>query len=331
MISIQFSLKIKIPLLKTRKQKVTHQSGTQQARRAPSLFDHVGRLSGSVSPKTMQNYLTALRSFSMFLGHSEAYLHDVTHKNITAYQQWLSDKGVGRNTSSCYMRSLRAIYNKVATKTSRRKASPFAGIFTSNVIAAKRGISTKAIQRIATLNLPAGSSLCRARDLFLFSVYTMGMPFADLVRLRKSQVSNNMIVYYRKKTGRQVRISLENCMSDIISRYCQEDSPLLFPFLQKGSEGLKQYQSLLSTQNKLLKTIGKLAKTELPLSTYVARHSWASIAYEEQVSLPVISEAMGHSNTKTTLIYIGQINNNLLRRENKKVLSKLNGLPLVKR
>ena len=331
MISIHFSLKIKIPLLKTRKQKVSLKTRTDPARHQLSLFDHVGRLSGKVSPKTTQNYLTALRSFSLFLGHPQSYLCDITPKNITDYQQWLSIKGVCCNTSSCYMRSLRAIYNKVSTKSGRRKANPFAGIFTGNAPTIRRGISVKTIRRIAALNLPAGSSLCRARDMFLFSVYTMGMPFADIVRLTKAQVSNNMIVYLRKKTLRQVRISIEKCMTDIINRYHQEDSPLLFPFLQKGAEGLKQYQSLLSTQNKLLKTIGKLAKAELPLSTYVARHSWATIAYQEKVDLTVISEALGHANTKTTQIYIGKIDNNLLKKENRKVLSKLNAAPIHKR
>ena len=74
-----------------------------------------------------------------------------------------------------------------------------------------------------------------------------------------------------------------------------------------------------------------MAKAELPLSTYVARHSWATIAYQEKVDLTVISEALGHANTKTTQIYIGKIDNNLLKKENRKVLSKLNAAPIHKR
>ena len=113
-------------------------------------------------------------------------------------------------------------------------------------------------------------------------------------------------------------------MQDIINRYAREDSGYLFPILTCKDEKLamREYERKRSKYNRLLGQLAK--KAMLPhLTSYVARHSWASIAYSNNVALPIISKAMGHTSTQTTLIYISEINNHKIEEANKSMMRSL--------
>ena len=115
-------------------------------------------------------------------------------------------------------------------------------------------------------------------------------------------------------------------MRAIIQRYHVPNSDYLFPILERYT-----YRSFLSSYNRALKALGKLAGISTPLSSYLARHSWASLANERNISLPVIAAALGHSNTRTTLFYISEIDNQVVARENKKLLDGLFRVALRKK
>ncbi|WP_373803770.1 tyrosine-type recombinase/integrase, partial [Bacteroides heparinolyticus] len=135
----------------------------------------------------------------------------------------------------------------------------------------------------------------------------MGMPFTDLAHLKQSQVKDGVLTYHRRKTDRPVRVKLEKCMLDILEKYRAEGTDYLFPILYKVKDGKIQsvsYACALNRYNRSLKLLARRAGIAVKLTSYVARHSWASIAYEHGVGLPVISKALGHTDTKTTLIYI---------------------------
>jgi hypothetical protein len=178
------------------------------------------------------NYGTAVRSFMKFLGREDIPVTQISSTLIKRYELWLRDNGISRNTSSCYMRSLRSLYNKVSQATHTRNRNPFAGVFTGNEKTVKRAVGEAAISKIAVLALPPAARLCFSRDLFLFSFYAMGMPFVDVVYLKKSQIKDNVLTYYRQKTGIKVQVQVESCMQDIMNRYSSPSSPYVFPILR---------------------------------------------------------------------------------------------------
>ena len=208
---------------------------------APMLSVFTDAATKVVSRSTADNYRTAVRSFVRFNGGGDVPLSALNAETLRRYERWLRDRGVCPNTSSCYMRSLRALYNKAAAKRLIRDRTPFKGVFTGNEKTVKRSIGTKEIRGlIQPFSSPphgagAGSetskALSLALDLFLFSFYAMGMPFADLARLRKTQIKDGVLTYSRRKTGRQVRVKLEPCMLDILAKYRTEGTDYLVPLL----------------------------------------------------------------------------------------------------
>ena len=108
---------------------------------------------------------------------------------------------------------------------------PFAQVFTGRAKTRKRSLSPDDIQQLHALELPHGSQLALARDIFLFSFYAMGMPFVDIAYLKKGQLKDGYIHYARHKTGQRIQVALLPCMLRIIERYQENDSDYVFPIV----------------------------------------------------------------------------------------------------
>ena len=280
------------------------------------------------------NYGTAMRSFMKFLGCEDIPVTKISGAMMKRYELWLHDNEISRNTSSCYMRSLRSLYNQVSHATHTRNRNPFEDVFTGNEKTMKRAVGENVISKIAALTLPPDTRLCLSRDLFLFSFYAMDMPFVDVAHLKKSQIENGVLTYYRQKTGTKVQAQVEPCMQDIIRRYGTPSSPYVFPILRDGAtaaETALRYRSALGYHNRLLKQIGCMAGLERPLTTYVARHSWASAAYKDGVNINVIAQALGHTSSETTRTYVRDLDGSQIFQANRKVLKGVKGRTLYKR
>lgn len=150
---------------------------------------------------------------------------------------------------------------------------------------------------LRSLTLPPDSSLRLSLDMFLFSFYAMGMPFADVARLRRSQIdfSSSSLVYHRQKTGCPVTVSLEPCMLDIIRRYSDSSRQYLFPLLPEGASPdvvSRVYNTALASHNRHLKAIARMAGVTCRLTSYVVRHSWAIMAYN--IHAPPAPHIKGH-------------------------------------
>ena len=305
-------------------------AGTKGHGIPPTFSSVLPSASRSVGPSTAANYLTAVRSFVRFCGGSDVPLSGIDRLTVARYERWLHSRGVCPNTSSCYIRSLRAIYNKVAEARRIRNRHPFDGAFTGNVRTAKRSLTRAELTKLLQTDADSGGAADLARDLFLFSFCAMGMPFADMVHLRRRQVRDGTITYCRRKTRRPVSVRIESNLRAIINRYAGGTSDYLFPVLSKDGN-MRSYSSALGWYNRQLKRLASRAGIGTPLTSYTARHTWASLAYAANVSLPVISKALGHTSTQTTLVYIGEINDNRVADANKKLLDSLITLPLRKR
>lgn len=279
----------------------------------------VEKMKGTRSESTLANYSTAIRSLDIFLrNHPTQTLLD--EQLLSAYQFWLQQKGICLNTVSCYIRSLRSIYNLLVGNT-----LIFNNAFTGGTRTRKRSLSVEDVKKLKALRLKGMPQLEMARDLFLFSIYALGMPFVDMAFMKKENVQFDSIYYMRHKTSQPVFVPLEPCMKEIIRKYQNSDTAYLFPILTttEQPQAYLQYQNKLNSYNRLLKKLSSLAGLNVNLSSYVVRHTWASLAYSSNVELNVISKALGHTNTNTTQIYIRELEDYRLKDANHVVLGAI--------
>lgn len=275
---------------------------------------------------TAGNYRTALRSFLKFLQSDDVPLSDITPSCIASYERWLKSRMVSMGTLSCYMRSLRSLYNKAVEEKLVTDCKPFEKSFTGYPKTDKRSITSEDIHKLKELPIQKKNGLRMVRDLFLFCVFACGMPFVDLAFLRKSQISEDgYLTYQRRKTNQKIRVKLLPCAMEIIQRYQTSGSDYVFPVLttENPEEAYKQYREKLCYYNKLLKELGQRAGLTHKLTSYVSRHSWASLAYEQATDVAVISKGLGHTSAHTTYIYIKGINDERLDEANKKIADSI--------
>lgn len=153
------------------------------------------------------------------------------------------------------------------------------------------------------------------------------MTFVDIAFLRKTDLSHGTICYIRHKTGQPITVCIEHCMQEIIDRYSHftHSSPYVFPLLTSTDELLayNQYQNALSYYNKQLKKLSCLLSSPISLSSYVSRHTWATIARNRNIPLSVISAGMGHSSQVTTQIYLASLEDSVVDEANRAIIRGL--------
>ena len=120
-----------------------------------------------------------------------------------------------------------------------------------------------------------------------------------------------------------MHINIEPPIKEIIDRYSKYSSPYLLPIIKYPVNTRKQYDSALRNINKQLKIIGKLANLAKPLTTYVSRHSWATLAKNKNIPINVISDALGHNSILTTQIYLDTIDNTVIDEANRLIINEL--------
>ena len=273
-----------------------------------------------------RNYRTALQSFLRFREGKDLPLSKLTSQLTADYERWLKNQGIRMGTLSCYLRSLRAIYNKAVEEKHVTDQAPFSKRYTGNPRTDKRSITADDIRRLHQLRLPNGSYLQLARDLFLFCILACGMPFVDVAFLRKSQISDDgYLTYHRRKTHRPIRLHLLPEALEIIRRYQSTTSEYVFPLLTETQpeKAYRQYKEKLCYYNKVLKELGQKAGIRHNLTSYVSRHSWASLAYDTNTDMAVISKGLGHTSPNTTLIYIKGIDDTRLDDANRKIWKRI--------
>ena len=167
---------------------------------------------------TRNNYANAANRFMEFRGNEDLTFSQMTSEMMEMYQAWLWNRGVGQNTVSFYLRTLRTIYNKAVEVGHAPAKDIFARVQTGNVRTAKRAITVKDIRKIEQSDLPRGSSLDKARDLFLLSFYLRGMAFVDMAFLKKSDLKCGLVSYNRRKTHQNINIEWMKPMQAIIDK-----------------------------------------------------------------------------------------------------------------
>lgn len=275
---------------------------------------------------TAKTYRDSLASFSSFRNGKDITFDNLNEDVINQYEAWMKNKGLKRNSSSCYLRTFKTLYLKAVELELTEDKDIFRHVFTGFATTTKRAISIDAIKAIRKLNLENNPALAFARDMFMLSLYLQGMAFVDIAYLKKSDIRNGQLQYSRKKSGQTLTISWEKPMQEIVDAYSHltKDTPYLLPIITKqdGTER-KQYERMEHNVNRNLKKIGEMAGLHIPLTTYVARHSWASIMRDMGNDITVVGKGLGHSDIKTTQIYLSTIDNSTVMRANKRFLGRI--------
>ena len=285
----------------------------------------IARLQLMGKERTAETYHSTLKSFMKYRDERDILLEDIDSDVLQMYEAYLQKRHISKNTCSFYMRILRAVYNRAIEKELTENRHPFKHVYTGIEKTVKRAIPLKTVKQIKNLDLPIQSPLEFARDMFLFSFYTRGMSFIDMAYLKKTNLANGMLSYRRRKTGQQLFIRWEKCMQEIVDKHDRHnDSPYMLPIIIPDRKDERaQYKNMLYRTNKSLKKVALLAKLPIPLTMYVARHSWASAAKSKNIPISVISEGMGHDSETTTQIYLASLDTAVVDRANRIILKDL--------
>lgn len=300
-----------------------------QLRNYGNLFVFAGSLIDKLEKEqkngTASNYRNTVSAFARFIGNDREYdLSNLTVQVVKGFLEHLKARKLSPNTIWFYFCQLRAIYNKaVEERIVAPVVHPFSGVEIKKEVTHKRAISRAEIEKVADANLGGrDEATFLARDLFMFSLYTRGMAFVDMCHLVKDDLKGDILSYRRQKTGQLLEIRVEAPLGKLLRKYADENSPYLLPML-RPDESYHAFTCIQRKLNKRMRKIGELLEFDFPLTFYVARHSWATLAQDEGVPISIISAGMGHTSESTTHIYLAQIDSGKVDKANRKVLGFL--------
>ena len=276
---------------------------------------------------TATTYANAYRRFRDFRNGMDLTFDELTPGMMERYDAWLRNRSLKTNSIRFYLRTLNTLLHKaVAEGLLEPDRKLFGRVRLSYVPTAKRAISERELRAIAQLPLPQGSSMALARDIFMFSFYTRGMSFVDMAFLRKTDLKGRLLEYCRKKTNQHLSVAWERALQTIVDRYAHltRATSYLLPIIraEDGTE-YRQYRRMHESMNRALRMIGERAGVRIRLTTYVARHSWASIARNMNFSIAIISEGMGHRSYRTTQVYLDSIGTSRVNDANKRIIRRI--------
>lgn len=213
------------------------------------------------------------------------------------------------NGLSFYLRTVRAIYNRaIKDGVAKKDLYPFEHYSIKETKTKKRAIRKSDIEKIKARKLKKWSPQWHARNYFLFSFYNRGMNFADMAYLRVSDVGQDRLTYQRSKTSKEFSVKLTDATRKILRIYMKgkDLDNYVFPIIERSDRGdqMKDLYNKRKTLNKYLKRLATECKIDTKITSYVARHSWATIAKDLNLPIAVISEGLGHEDIKTTQIYL---------------------------
>lgn len=266
-------------------------------------------------------YKSSFNSLKVFTkGKVDIPFSDIDASWLTQYEKWLRSKGNKETTISLMFRTLRSTYNKaIKAKCARKSDYPFDEykINKFDTTTQKRAIAKADVLKFSTDVHSIGKQqyVQLSKDIFIFSYLCGGINFTDIANLTKDNIIEGKRLHYiRQKTGKLIKLGLSEEALKIIKRYAVESKGYLFPILNA-----QLHKTPLQKQNRIHKMLGKVNKNlkllaaqlgvEANLTTYVARHSFASVLKKSGVNIALISEALGHSDLATTQIYLDSFDN----------------------
>lgn len=295
--------------------------GGQKAQRTINFFYEakIEECKNSNRFGTMVNYESSLKSLQAFAKKETIFFDEITSNWLKKYEYWMVEtEGKSPTTVGIYLRPLRALFNDARTKGIVKEASyPFGkGKYQIKAPRARKAALSldelKAFYRAE----PETPEQEKAKDFWFFSFYCNGMNIKDIVFLRWGNIEGDKLYFTRSKTAntkdesREITIFLNDRAKEIIEKYGTKNrnqKNFLFPILKQGSTDIeleRQKNNFTRFVNQHLKKLFASAGINRSISHGVGRHSFANFALNNNISIEHISEALGHSSTGTTQIYL---------------------------
>lgn len=279
---------------------------------------------------TAHVYRSSLGAIIAFNNSEVLPFRKLTPEYVKKFEIHLRKRGCSWNTVSTYIRVLRAVYNRaVDQRIANFVPRLFRNVYTGTRADHKRSMDHTEIAKM--LDEKYGTkfltpSLVRTKKMFLLMFMLRGLPFVDLAYLRKSDLDGDVIAYRRKKTGRALRVTLTPEAKILLNTLRNEDpqSPYLLSLLNSSEGTTKayyEYQLALRNFNRQLMLLKTMMGLGSNLSSYTARHTWATMAYYSEIHPGIISEAMGHSSITVTETYLKPFRNRKIDEANDQVIA----------
>lgn len=276
----------------------------------------IDQKAGMRQVNTVNNYRHTLQCFRAFLdqhGKKALRLDQLTPRLLRQYEDYLLQvRHVSPNSSSFYMRHLRSVYRQAVIQGLVADRHPFDTVYTGTDKTRKRAISLDQMRLIAHFTDFHTTREHLYHDIFLFLFLAQGMAFVDLAHLRKSDIADDHINYRRQKTGSNINVAISRPLRLLIDKYAAlTPGPYLFPVISftDTKRQTTEARNMLNATNRFLNRVGCQLELSFPLTTYVARHTWATLALANNLPVADISEALGHASERTTRIYLKQLPN----------------------
>ena len=279
----------------------------------------------------VHTYTSTLHSFAKFSCGAMPVNDVFTPGRLKAYEDWLLQRRLSWNTISTYMRTLQAVYNRLSPPgTLEHNAKLFDDVYTKVKSQTKRALTEEQMGRLMHTGLAVPcKEPQRAQAYFLLMFLLRGMPFIDLAHLRKRDMRDGRIVYRRHKTGKQISLRIPREALPLLKEFKDKDdtSLYLFPILNDAPEGedalYGYYQKALRNFNKMLEALAKRLLPGIKISSYTARHTWATLAYHLGMPVGIICQALGHSSVRVTETYLKPFENEKVDKANRKLISTI--------
>lgn len=296
----------------------------------------IGMLKREGKFPAMHVYACTLRSYEKFCAE-ERYPKNTTAslsmqeiftpERLKEYEDWLAGQQSSPNTISTYMRTLQAVYNRwMSPGIEGYNPVLFKDVYTKVESRTKRALTAEQMEQLRNTDFSV-LTLRQQQVLtyFLLMFMLRGMPFIDLAHLRKSDLRNRRITYRRHKTGKLMVVDVPPDAMRLLQKYRDKtDSEYLFPLLHGGlfmEEHHQRYQETLRHFNRELARLMKQLLPGVSVSSYTARHTWATLAYHSGVPVGLISQSLGHSSIRVTMTYLKPFDAEVIDRVNKQVIS----------
>lgn len=283
-------------------------------------FDQKEQVSNNLIYKTLNN-----RIHDCWGKKSPLLFPDIDFGFLKKFEAFLFAGGCSGGGVHHYMRTLRAIYNQAIQRNYvEENLYPFStvrnknGYSLSNLksTARPRALSSEDIEKIKSFPIDQHPELKQSWQLFLFSYYARGMNLIDQAQLKWTDIYNGRIHYIRSKTGNSFSIKINENLQSILDQLDKGHFKQIFPLLTDSHQTKKQIyhrvQRCRRKYHKDLNEIASLLSINVNMTSYVARHTFATTLKRNNISTSLIKESMGHKDESTTKAYLAQFENDEL-------------------
>lgn len=294
-----------------------------------TVFDFIEGLIADLIKKqkvgNARSYRNVLREIKNFRKGRDFTFHELNYSFLLEFERAYLSRGLSENGLAVYMRTIKAIYNKaIKAGLAEKENYPFDRYIIKTKPTKKRAIGFDAIQKIIDIKLDPDTVLFDTRNIFLMSFYLYGAPYIDLAFLKLSNIIDERVQYKRQKTGRFYDIKISPALNEILAYYTagKDQNDYILPIIKRDTlqDRYKDVLWALNRYNKRLKQLAVQAGIKEKLTSYVSRHSFATIADNMEIPVTAISQMLGHEKLSTTQSYLAGVRKSAIDDYNQRII-----------